>query len=113
MELERKIDAIVDILADVAVRQQKAEERAEATDRRIEKLEKQVQMYVSVGLRLLLKQENGQKELRKEMRELAVAHKDLAAAHKDLAAAQKKTEILFQRWLTGQSGTNGHGKRPR
>ncbi len=106
MELERKIDAIVDILADVAVRQQKAEERAEATDRRIEKLEKQVQMYVSVGLRLLLKQENGQKELRKEMRELA-------AAHKDLAAAQKKTEILFQRWLTGQSGTNGHGKRPR
>lgn len=100
---ERKMNFIVETLADVSMRQQEAAVRAQAAERRLEKneeslekLTQEVRNYVRVGLRLFLKQDNGMKELRKEMRELA--------------AAQKKTEALFQRWISGQTGANG--KRP-
>ena len=81
---------ILDNLAAVTASQQRAEERATRTDRQI----KGITTLVKTGMKLMVKLQEGQRELRKEM--------------KELAAAQKRTDEKFDRWLdSGKSGSNG------
>lgn len=81
---------ILDNLAAVTASQQRAEERATRTDHQI----KGITTLVKTGMKLMVKLQEGQRELRKEM--------------KELAAAQKRTDEKFDRWLdSAKSGSNG------
>jgi hypothetical protein len=88
---------ILDNLAAVTASQQQAEVRAARTDRQI----KGITTLVKTGMKLMVKLQEGQRELRKEMKELAVA--------------QKRTDEKFDRWLdsakNGSNGHSGHKKR--
>jgi hypothetical protein len=88
---------ILDNLSAVTASQQQAEVRAARTDRQI----KGITTLVKTGMKLMVKLQEGQRELRKEMKELAVA--------------QKRTDEKFDRWLdsakNGSNGHSGHKKR--
>ena len=124
MDIERTMQFIVHNLAAVTAAQQQAEVRAARTDRQIHGL----QTLVKIGMRRLVKLEQGQVSLRKALNELAVsqkrtdetlrelmiAQKDLAASQKrtdealqELAASQKRTDEKFERWLDSMKGRNG------
>jgi hypothetical protein len=93
MDQERTMQFILDNLAAVTASQQQAEVRGARIDRQI----KGIQTLVKIGMKLIVKLEKGQRELQKEM--------------KELAAAQKRTDEKFDRWLDSSNGHNGHKKR--
>jgi hypothetical protein len=97
MNQDRTMQFILDNLAAVTASQQQAEVRAARTDRQI----KGITTLVKTGMKLMVKLQEGQRELRKEMKELAVA--------------QKRTDEKFDRWLdsakNGSNGHSGHKKR--
>jgi len=131
MDIERTMQFIIDNLATVTAAQQQAEVRAARTDRQIHGL----QTLVKIGMRRLVKLEQGQVSLRKALNELAVSQKrtdevvqglaasqkrtdgvvrELAAFQKrtdevvrELAASQKRTDEKFERWLDSLKGRNG------
>ena len=117
MDIERTMQFIVDNLATVTAAQQQAEVRAARTDRQIHGL----QTLVKIGMRRLVKLEEGQVSLRRALNELAVAQKrtdgvvrELAASQKrtdeamrELATSQKRTDEKFERWLDSLKGRNG------
>ena len=96
MDIERTMQFIVHNLAAVTAAQQQAEVRAARTDRQIHGL----QTLVKIGMRRLVKLEQGQIDLQKAMREMAVAQKELAES-------QKRTDQKFERWLDSIKGRNG------
>jgi tRNA U38,U39,U40 pseudouridine synthase TruA len=96
MDIERTMRFIIDNLAAVTAAQQQAEVRAARTDRQIHGL----QTLVKIGMRRLVKLEQGQIDLQKAMREMAVAQKELAES-------QKRTDQKFERWLDSLKGRNG------
>ena len=96
MDIERTMQFIIDNLAAVTAAQQQAEVRAARTDRQIHGL----QTLVKLGMRRLVKLEQGQIDLQKAMREMAVAQKELAES-------QKRTDQKFERWLDSIKGRNG------
>jgi peptidoglycan hydrolase CwlO-like protein len=94
MNIERKMDFIVENLAALTVSQQK-------TDRQMRSL----QTLVKTGMRMMVDLQRAQKRTDERMAELA-------AAQKELAAAQKRTDEKFERWLNSLNrGTNGHKKK--
>jgi len=88
MDIERRMEFIVENLADVTARQQRAEIRADRTDRQIRGFEN----LLKTGMRMLVKIEQRQDKAEAEMAELR-------QALKELAAAQKRTDARFDRWL--------------
>jgi peptidoglycan hydrolase CwlO-like protein len=95
MNLERKMDFIVENLAALTVTQQK-------TDRQMQGL----QTLVKVGMRMLIDVQRAQKRADERMAELA-------EARKELANQQKRTDEKFDRWLSSlNKSTNGHKKKP-
>ena len=103
MDVERTTQFILDNLAAVAAAQQQAEVRAARTDRQIHGL----QTLVKIGMRRLVKLEQGQIDLQKTMREMGTALREMAIAQKELAASQKRTDQKFDRWLDSLKGRNG------
>ena len=100
MDQERTMQFILDNLAAVTASQQKAEVRAARAESRIEKTERQIKgitTLLKMGMKLIVSLEKNQRELQKEM--------------KELAAAQKRTDEKFDRWLDSSNGHNGHKKR--
>ncbi|HLX44435.1 MAG TPA: hypothetical protein VKR43_13415 [Bryobacteraceae bacterium] len=95
MNIERKMDFIVENLAALTVSQQK-------TDRQMRGL----QTLVKTGMRMLIDLQRSQKRTDERMAELA-------ESQKELAAQQKRTDEKFERWLNSlNQGTNGHKKKP-
>jgi peptidoglycan hydrolase CwlO-like protein len=95
MNIERKMDFIVENLAALTVSQQK-------TDRQMRGL----QTLVKTGMRMLIDLQRAQKRTDERMAELA-------ESQKELAAQQKRTDEKFERWLNSlNQGTNGHKKKP-
>lgn len=115
MDIERTMEFIVENLADVAARQQRAEIRADRTDRQIRGL----QNLAKIGLRLMAKAEQRQTkfeqrqtkfEQRQDRAEAEMA--ELRQALKELAAAQKRTDARFDRWLDSlPNASNGNRKK--
>ena len=96
MDLERTMHFIVDNLAAVTAAQQR-------TERQIHGL----QTLVKIGMRGLVKLEQGQISLQKTMRELASAQCEMAIAQRELAESQKRTDQKFERWLDSLKSRNG------
>jgi hypothetical protein len=95
MNIERKMDFIVENLAALTVSQQR-------TDRQILGLQK----LVKTGVRMLL-------DLSGKLKELAEAQALAGRRMAELAEAQKRTDEKFERWLSSlNKGANGHKKRP-
>lgn len=96
MDIERTMQFIVGNLAAVTAAQQQAEVRAARTDRQIHGL----QTLVKIGMRRLVKLEQGHIDLQKAMREMAIAQKELAES-------LKRSDQKFDRWLDFLKGRNG------
>jgi len=94
MNIERRMEFIVENLAALTVSQQK-------TDRQIRSLQK----LVKTGMSMLLKTERRQDKVDEGMAELR-------QALKELAAAQKRTDARFDRWLDSfKNRSDGHHKK--
>jgi predicted HicB family RNase H-like nuclease len=96
MEVERTMEFILQNLASVTAKQEKAEGEIES----LRKLAK-------VGMKLLVKVQESHKELQKEFRE---SHRMLETKTAELAESQRRTDEKFQRWLDTRNGSNGHEK---
>jgi hypothetical protein len=128
MDRERTMDFIVATMADVAVRQQAAEERAdrmdqrfEKADQRFEKVEKRLdhvdrqihglQTIVKQGMKMLVGVQP-QRGLIADVRSLTGEVRSLTTVVAELAVQQKRTDQKFERWLDSMNkGQNGHKKR--
>lgn len=98
MDIERRMEFIVENLAALTVSQQK-------TDRQIRGLQK----IVKTGMSLLVKMERRQTEMAKR---IDVEMTEIRQALKDLSSAQKRTDARFDRWLDSfENGSNGHRKK--
>jgi dsDNA-binding SOS-regulon protein len=82
-------------------RMDRADERTEKFDRRLEATRK----IVEVGMKLMVRLEQGQRESRALFDELAQSHKDLSKSHKELAKSQKAFIDSLRR------GGNGNGRK--
>jgi hypothetical protein len=104
MDMERTMQFIVDTLADVAVKQQVAEVRAQRAEQRMDKLERQmkgIQTLVKVGMKMMI-------DIQKVQRRTDLKMAELAEEMAGLAAAQKATDRRFGEWLASNKGSNGH-----
>lgn len=102
MNIEGKMDFIVENLTALTVSQQK-------TDRQIRGL----QTLVKTGVRMLVDLNGKVKMLIAAQAVTEQRMTELAEAQKQLATAQKRTDERFDRWLTSiNKGTNGHKKKP-
>lgn len=113
MDIERTTEFIVENLVDVAARQQRAEVRADRTDRQIRGL----QTLMKTGMKMLVKMERRQTKAEKETADLRQMLKEITAELrveiKEIAAAQKRTDARFDRWLESlKNGSNGHRRKP-
>jgi hypothetical protein len=100
MNVERPMEVILENLASVTAKQEKAESQIQS-----------MRKLVVTGLKMMVDIQKGQKRTDKKMAELA---EEMAG----LAAAQKATDRRFGEWLAsnkgsnGQKGGNGHKKKP-
>jgi hypothetical protein len=102
MNIERKMEFIVENLAALTVSQQK-------TDRQMRGL----QTLVKTGMRMLLDLNGTVKKLTEAQALTEQRMAELAEAQKDLAIQQKRTDEKFERWLNSlNQGANGHKKKP-
>ncbi len=101
MNTERTMQFILDNLASVTARQEKAEIRADRMDRQI----KGLQTLVKTGMNMLVRLERGQKTLQEKVT-------DVASALEELTAAQKRTDQRFDRWLDSVGKSTNGKKRP-
>jgi hypothetical protein len=102
MNIERKMEFIVENLAALTVSQQKA-------DRQMRGL----QTLVKTGMRMLIDLNGTVKKLTEAQALTEQRMAELAEAQKDLAIQQKRTDEKFERWLNSlNQGANGHKKKP-
>jgi septal ring factor EnvC (AmiA/AmiB activator) len=114
MDQERTMQFILDNLAAVTASQQQfavqTAARAARTDRQI----KGMQTLMLTGMKMIVKLQKGQRELQKEMKELAAAQKRAGEALADLAVSQKRSDQKFDRWLDSlKGGSNGHTRHEK
>ena len=84
-------------------------ERLDRHDRQIAGITKLLQ----TGMRMLVKSQEEQTALRKEMRELGGTVRSLAIEVRGLASMQKRTEATLQAFINSMKrGGNGHSKKP-
>jgi chromosome segregation ATPase len=120
MDLERTMQFIVDTLADVAVKQQVAEVRAQRAEQRMDKLERQmkgIQTLVKTGMKKIIDVQKAQKVTNQKLSALTDQVADLAQETAGLAESQKDTDRKFKSWLesmrsNGHKGSNGSRKKP-
>ncbi len=113
MEMERTMNFIVETLADVAVRQQAAEVRANRAEQRMDKFERQMrglQTLVKTGMRMMIDIQKTQKVMNQKLTALTVQVTELTESQKD-------TDRKFKNWLesmrsNGHKGSNGNSKKP-
>jgi len=102
MNIERRMDFIVENLAALTFSQQR-------TDRQILALQK----LVKTGMQMLVNLNQKTAQLAVAQRELAMAQREMAVTQKELAAAQLRTDEKFERWLDSiNKGANGHKRKP-
>ena len=102
MNIERKMEFIVENLAALTVSQQK-------TDRQMRGL----QTLVKTGMRMLLDLNGKVNKLIEAQAFLDQRMSELAEAQRDLAIQHKRTDEKFERWLNSlNQGTNGQKKKP-
>ncbi len=107
---------IVETLADVAVRQQRAEARAPRADARLEKIERQMkglQTLVKTGMNILIAHGRSMKNI--DVKIAALTDAQIRAQHemRELRESMKRTDEKFDRWLDSMNrGSNGHKKKP-
>jgi hypothetical protein len=90
MDVERTMEFILENLASVTAKQEKAESQIQA-----------MRKLVVTGLKMMVDIQRVQKRTDRKMAELA----DGMAG---LAAAQKATDRRFGEWLASNKGSNGH-----
>jgi hypothetical protein len=84
-------------------------DRLDRHDRQIAGITKLLQ----TGMRMLVKSQEEQTALRKEVRELAAEVRGLAVEVRGLASMQKRTEATLQAFINSMKrGGNGHAKKP-
>ena len=103
MDVERTMEFILQNLASVTAKQEKAEGEIES-----------LRKLMKVGMKMLVKVQESHKELQNEFREshkmLEAKMAELAEGQKRLAESQRRTDEKFQRWLDARNGSNGHEK---
>jgi chromosome segregation ATPase len=118
MDMERTMNFIVENLASVTVRQDRAENQIEAIRKLvvtgmkmmvgIQKAQKRNEHDIARLTKSVDGMKKGMDELREAHKELAAELRELAASQKDLAESQKKTDRRFDEWLSANRGSNGH-----
>jgi hypothetical protein len=109
MNIERRMEFIVENLAALTVSQQKTERQMRG-----------LQTLVKTGMRIVIKMQQGQRELKIQQKEVSSKIDMLIESQMrtderiaELTAAQKRTDERFDRWLNSLNrGTNGHKKKP-
>jgi hypothetical protein len=109
-ELNRKFEFIANVLADVSIRQQKAEERAESaqkrmdhTDKRMDHTDKRMDRLERVLLLAIRAGRRERREWREHFAVLADSHMRLEAA---MAQSQAHTDAAFAKLAESQSHTD-------
>jgi peptidoglycan hydrolase CwlO-like protein len=97
MNVERTMEFILENLASVTAKQEKAESQIQS-----------MRKLVVTGLKMMVDIQKGQKRTDRKMAELATEMAELAEEMAGLAAAQKATDRRFGEWLASNKGSNGH-----
>jgi hypothetical protein len=109
MNIERKMDFIVENLAALTGSQQTTDAMLSALAVRQEKTDRQIrglQKLVKAGMQMVVKLHKAQTRTDQRMAELA-------EAQRELAQSQKRTDERFERWLDSiNKRSNGHKRKP-
>jgi peptidoglycan hydrolase CwlO-like protein len=90
MDTERTMQFILDNLASVTAKQEKAETQIQA-----------IRKLVLTGMKMVV-------EIGKEQKKTRRAMTELAAGMDKMAKAQKEADLRFSQWLAATEGSNGH-----
>ena len=101
MDVEGTMQFILDNLASVTAKQEKAETEIQA-----------LRKLVTVGMKILVRVQNQQENSERKIGALADAQIRLEGETEKLLNAIEKTNERFDRWLESGNGANGHGKKP-
>ncbi len=96
MDVERTMEFILENLASVTAKQERAERQIEA-----------IRKLVLTGMKMVVDTGKQQKQLGRDFAASRAAHdRDMA----EIRAAQKETDRLLKEWIAANRSTNGHGK---